>query len=332
MPSVDLPWMMLIASLPGRSPTPRMRFWRALRAAGAAALRDGVYVLPTSEAASGVLKAQAGEVIRSGGTALIVPFAATDPAQDAELRAAFDRRQSYAGGLERLTALLGELPDMQEAEARRRAAGLRRNLGTIVAIDFFPGPVSAQVESALSEAEAAINAQFSPDEPHAVQGEAAHGEIPRRDAADYQGRTWATRRHLWIDRVASAWLIRRFIDPQARFLWVAQPADCPGDALGFDFDGAAFTHIGQRVSFEVLAASFGLDQDRGVAQLGRLVRYLDIGGVPVPDAAGFASVMAGARTRHGDDDDRLLQDIGLVLDCLHAAYFETTPAPSGEPT
>lgn len=326
MPSVDLPWLMLVASLSGRNPTPRMRFWRALKAAGAAALRDGVYVLPAGETTAGILKAQAGEVIRSGGTAHIVPFAATDPAQDAELRAAFDRRQSYAEGLERLTALLGELPGLQEAEARRRAAGLRRYLGTIVAIDFFPGPVRAQVESALSEAEAAINAQFSPDEPHA-----AHGEIPRREAADYQGRTWATRRHLWIDRVASAWLIRRFIDPQARFMWLVQPADCPRDALGFDFDGAAFTHIGQRVSFEVLAASFGLDQARGVAQLGRLVRYLDIGGVPVPDAAGFASVMAGARARHGDDDDRLLQDIGLVLDCLHAAYLETPP-PSGEPT
>jgi len=332
MPSVDPPWLMLVASLSGRSPTPRMRFWRALKAAGAAALRDGVYVLPAGETTAGILKAQADEVIGSGGTAHIVPFAAAGPAQDAELRAAFDRSPTYVEGLERLTTLLSELPVLREVEARRRVAGLRRDLGAVVAIDFFPGPVSGQVEVALREAEAAINAQFSPDEPHAVQGEAAQGEIPRRDAADYQGRTWATRQHLWIDRVASAWLIRRFIDPQAHFLWLTQPADCPHDALGFDFDGAAFTHIGQRVSFEVLAASFGLDQDPGVAQLARLVRYLDIGGVPVPDAAGFASVMAGARARHGDDDDRMLQDMGLVLDCLHAAYIETSPTPSGEPT
>jgi hypothetical protein len=125
-----------------------------------------------------------------------------------------------------------------------------------------------------------------------------------------------------VDRVASAWLIRRFIDPAAQFLWLASPADCPADVLGFDFDGAAFTHVGPRVSFEVLAVSFGLDQDPGLVRMGRLVHYLDVGGVPVADAAGFASVMTGARARRGDDDDGLLGDIGTVLDCLYAAYLD----------
>ena len=81
--------------------------------------------------------------------------------------------------------------------------------------------------------------------------------------------------------------------------------------------------MGPRVSFEVLASSFGLDRDPRLARLGRLVRYLDIGGIPVPDAAGFASVMTGARARRGDDDDGLLQDMATVLDCLYAAYLET---------
>jgi hypothetical protein len=311
-------WLMLVASLTGRSPAPRMRLWRAMKGAGAAALRDGVYVLPASEEAWALFHSQAAELGRAGGNAHVVPFTATGPEQDADLRGAFDRTQAYAPGLERLIALRAELSDLAEIEARRRLAGLRRELEGIAAADFFPGSARAQVEAALTDAEHAVNAQFAPDEPHTVQA-----AIPRRQAADYRGRVWATRRHLWIDRVASAWLIRRFIDPQARFLWLAHPGDCPPEALGFDFDGASFTHVGPRVSVEVLAASFGLDHDPRLARLGRLVGYLDVGGVPVPEAAGVASVMAGARARHGEDDDALLSDMTIVLDSLYAAYPET---------
>ena len=135
----------------------------------------------------------------------------------------------------------------------------------------------------------------------------------------YQGRLWATRRHLWVDRVASAWLIQRFIDPHARFLWLDTPADCPPDALGFDFDGATFSHVGEQVTFEVLLASFGLENDRGLARLGAMVHALDVGGTATPEAGGFEAVLAGARKRW-PDDDALLADIGGVLDSLHAHF------------
>jgi len=311
-------WLMLVASLTGRSATPRMRLWRALKGAGAAALRDGVYVLPASESAWALFRGQAEEVGRVGGNAHVVPFTATGPQQEAELCSAFDRTQAYVPGLERLAALRAKLPALSEIEARRRLAGVRRELEGIAATDFFSGSAREQVEAALADSEHAMNAQFASDEPHAVQA-----AIPRRDVTHHQGRAWATRQHLWVDRVASAWLIRRFIDPKARFLWLAKPDDCPPDALGFDFDGAAFTHVGPRVSFEILAASFGLDRDPRLGRLGRLVSYLDIGGVPVPDAAGFASVLTGARARHGENDDALLEDMSIVLDSLYAAYPET---------
>lgn len=311
-------WLMLVVSLPGRSPTPRMRLWRALKAAGAAMLRDGVYVLPARKEARELFKAQADEAIGAGGNAHVVPFASADSRQESELRAAFDRTQAYVQGLERLTSLHNDLSRMKEAEARRRLAAARRELGTIVATDFFSGAAREQVEAALADAEHALNTQFAPDEPHARKA-----AIPHRAAKDYRGRLWATRQHLWIDRVASAWLIRRFIDPKARFVWLKNPKDCPKKALGFDFDGAEFSHMGVRVTFEVLAASFGLDRDPRLTRLGRLVRYLDIGGVPVPDAAGFASVMAGARTRRGTNDDALLKDMSIVLDSLYTAYSET---------
>jgi hypothetical protein len=125
--------------------------------------------------------------------------------------------------------------------------------------------------------------------------------------------------------VASAWLIRRFIDPDARFLWLESPSDCPADALGFDFDGARFTHVGERVSFEVLLASFGLEEDRGLARLAALVHMLDVGGEPVPEASGFEAMLSGARQRlEGvDGDDRLLAEMSLVLDSLHT-WFSTS--------
>ena len=316
-------WVMLVASLAGRNQASRMRLWRALKAAGAEALRDGVYVLPDSEAARHLFQAQADEAIRTGGSAQIVPFDAIDAKQDTELRAAFDRSALYGEGLEQLGALVAELPVLTEVDARRRLATVRRDLDSIVAIDFFPGVARDHVETALRDAEQTLNSQFAPDEPHP-----SHGAIARRDITQYSGRLWATRKHLWVDRAASAWLIRRFIDPQARFLWLEKATDCPPNALGFDFDGAAFTHVGARVSFEVLATSFGLDHDAGLVRLGRLIHYLDIGGVPMADAAGFASVMAGARARRGDDDDGLLQDMTTVLDCLYAAYLDS----SGKPT
>ena len=113
---------------------------------------------------------------------------------------------------------------------------------------------------------------LSPDEPHETAG-----GIARLDASSYQGRTWATRRRPWVDRVASAWLIQRFIDRDARFQWLSQPSDCPKGALGFDFDGAAFTHVGERVTFETLMASFDLEQDAALMRVAALVHQLDVG-------------------------------------------------------
>jgi hypothetical protein len=119
--------------------------------------------------------------------------------------------------------------------------------------------------------------------------------------------------------VASAWLIRHFIDPGARFLWLAKPSDCPKRALGFDFDGAAFSHVGERVTFETLMASFGLEADPALARLATLVHALDVGGEAVAEARGLEAIMAGARERL-DDDDALLAEMSRVLDSLYAHF------------
>jgi hypothetical protein len=124
--------------------------------------------------------------------------------------------------------------------------------------------------------------------------------------------------------LASAWLIRRFIDPQARILWLDQPADCPPEALGFDFDGAAFSHMGSRVTFEVLVASFGLQEQGGLAQLALLVHCLDVGGAEPPEASGVERVLKGMREGIADDDQLLLA-ASAVFDGLFTSFNKAKP-------
>jgi hypothetical protein len=314
---------MLISSVAGENKTARQRIWRALKASGAAALRDGVYLLPKSDNAAAVFAEQLEEVAAAGGAAHIITFDAEGEAQQREFVRLFDRGAEYTELFAKADALKVRMLKLDEGAARREVAALRRDIAAVVAIDFFPpSKVQQQVERAMTDTEAALNARFSPDEPHTAQG-----TIPRRDRTQYRNRIWATRQHLWIDRVASAWLIRRFIDPKAKFVWLKKPKDCPKAAVGFDFDGAEFTHIGARVTFEVLAASFGLDADRAITRLGALVHYLDIGGIPVPEAAGFAAIMAGTRAEQADDD-KLLKGMSAVLDALYASY--TRPPTESE--
>ncbi len=307
-------WLLLITNLPGRNQTLRMRVWRALKTAGAGLLRDGVYVLPESSASRKTFAEQAFEFRAGAGTAHILSFQSESTEQQTALIALFDRTADYQEFTARLDAYTRNLVRLTELEARRRLAAIERDVAATVATDVFPGQSQGQVESALANAEAALNARFSPNEPRA-----AHRKIPRLDRKDYHGRTWATREHLWIDRVCSAWLIRHFIDPKARFVWLKRPKDCPKRAIGFDFDGAPFTHVDSKVTFEVLLASFGLESDPALTRLGALVHHLDVGGIPVPEAAGFAAIVSGTRALQ-PGDDALLKHVTPVLHSLYRSY------------
>jgi hypothetical protein len=234
-----------------------------------------------------------------------------------ELLALFDRSKSYGewhGEAQALTALLLEL---DETEARRRLRGVTEALQVLRRIDYYPGAAAQQSQAELDDLRQTIDTQFSKGEPKA---QPSHG-IARLDARNFKGKRWATRARPWVDRLACAWLIRRFIDPEASFIWLADPAGAtppPRGVLGFDFDGARFTHIGSRVSFEVLAASFGLDSDQQLQRIARAVHFLDVGGIPVAEAAGLELVLAGLREVH-TNDDALAQAAALVFDALYAA-------------
>ncbi len=303
-------WLILILSLPTETATVRQRAWRALKARGAAAVRDGVYALPDRPAGRTAFGQVADDVRTHGGTAWLLE--AAEPAEDS-FEPLFDRSEDYAALLEEIEALRGKAGPGAAAEGQRDVRRLRREFQQLADIDYFPGEPRSQVEAALQSLERGIARAQAADEP----GDAVGAILPRA-REDYRRRTWATRSRPWVDRLASAWLIRRHIDPEARFLWLEDASQCPPEALGFDFDGATFTHVAGRVTFEVLAETFGIT-DAATARLGRLVHHLDMGGVEPLDAAGIESVLAGLRDTF-TSDDALVDAAIAVFDALHTHY------------
>ena len=309
-------WMVLVTSLPGRQGARRMRLWRALKTSGAAIVRDGVYVLPRSEPLEARLQGLAADIVDAGGSASLLGAPDVDDATAQQWIGLFDRGDDYAQWTGEVSDCIAKFPTQGEADARRAESRLRRAFDAIAAIDFFPGAARDAARAVLEELTAAINQRFSPDEP--VGGP---GTVRQCSPDDFAGREWATRKGIWVDRIASAWLIRRFIDADARYLWLDRPADCPDGAVGFDFDGAEFTHVGGLVTFEVLLRSFGLGDDPALTKMAALVHYADVGGLPVDDAAGVIAMLAGAK-QAAADDDALLDSASTLLDHLYAAYRE----------
>ena len=306
-------WLLLILSLPSDNATARTRIWRTLKAQGCASLRDGAWLLPRRDDLAALLGQQAEEARATGGSAWLLTLGAQGET-DAEMAGLFDRSADYAS----LNAELDRLAQATDegGGALRTLRGLRRQFEQVSAIDYFPGAQQKAVAEHLESVTRLVRGRLNPNEPSARAA-----PIPRLDAAAFQARRWATRQDLWVDRLASAWLIRRFIDPEADFLWLDHPEDCPADALGFDFDGAEFSHVGERVTFETLLASFGLEGDAALARIAAVVHSLDVGGA-APEAAGFEVLLKGLKARI-DDDDRLLAEAGRLLDDLYLAFSQT---------
>ncbi len=305
-------WAVLLVTLPTKPNAVRVRVWRTLKALGAAALRDGTHLLPLAQAAA--FDAVVDEVHAHGGTASVFELDARNETQRAELLALFDRGEAYGEWRQSARALQADLDRLDETEARRRWRAVNDAFEALGRVDYYPGAARSHAGDELQALRQAIDARFSRGEPNAR----SESPQPRLDPVDFRGKRWATRRRPWVDRLACAWLVRRFIDPEACFVWLDDKLRVPRGAIGFDFDGARFTHVGARVTFEVMAASFGLDQDPRLQRIAAVVHLLDVGGIPVPEAAGLEAVLAGLRELHADDD-ALIDASGAIFDALLAA-------------
>lgn len=306
-------WLVLTASLPSSPSGLRVRIWRSLKSTGSATLRDGVYILPTTAASASELWAIEKAIQEGGADAHMLVLKARDEAQEKTFLALFDRSEQYADFAQALKETRKTVKSAGEADLHKSLRGLDQHLRALQATDFFPGKAAASAAAGLETLRADIEQRLSPGEPVA-----ASGSIERLQRESFQGRTWATRKRPWVDRLATGWLIRRFVDSSPRFVWLADSGECPTGALGFDFDGARFTHVGDKVSFEVVAYTFGLEEDPGIRRLGELVHYIDVGGIPVDEAAGVETIVRGLQAQHHRDDALLAASLPL-FDTLYAA-------------
>ena len=306
--------LLFISTLPGQNGALRISVWRTLKSLGVGNLRDGAYVLPDRPDLAAAFAALDRDVTRSGGAAYVFRVQGRSDGEDARLCALLDRSAEFDELTRTAQELSANVATRSEADVRRAVRQLRRDATALESIDYVGSRGLDGLQRVLAKLELQVVRAFSPDEPNAVDA-----PITRCARKDFQNRRWATRRHLWVDRVASAWLIRRFIDDHPTFMWLDDPKARPNGTLGFDFDDADFTHVNHLTTFEVMVLAFDLDEDRALGRLGAMVQYLDVGGAPAPEAAGFEAILSGLRDRAADDD-ALLDGASAVLDALYESF------------
>jgi hypothetical protein len=309
MPPTMDGWLVTIAQLPTEDPAARRRVLCILESLGAAVMREGAFLLPDTATNRQALEALAEYIVKSAGTAQVLQVNATAPAQHETLRRLFDRSARYDALIKTVESLRVGFGHSDPSAISRVLGKQRRELDAIVALDFFPTEARAHAEQALTEADAAVKKlRFVTP--------AALGAGER-----LQRRTWATRKPPWADRLACAWLVRRFVDPEAKLVWLEKGAAVPRDAIGFAFDGAHFAGSESRVAYEEMLAQLDLQKNPALSKIGGIVHFLEIGGEPVPEAAGVQTLLHGAQRRAPGAAD-WLAEAEKTFDLLYEAYYE----------
>lgn len=304
-------WLMLVHQLPAKPAYQRVKIWRKLQAAGAVALKHSVYVLPASNNTKAAFAGIAQEIERSGGDALVCEATLAAGMRDDQLRALFNRARD--ADYQALTAELRQLsqawkkaktPKADPAQALTRIA---QRLADLAELDFFGAEGRRPAQALLSQME------------HSA---VARTESPRRIApADMRGKVWVTRRDIHVDRIASAWLIKRFIDPQGALKFVAGPryAPRPGE-YRYDMQDGEFTHEGGNCSFEALLAQSGI-RDTALRAIAEVVHDIDIsdGKFGHSETPGIAHVILGICRTQGDDEARVARG-GELFDGIYEQF------------
>ena len=302
-------WLATVTQLSTEDPAARMRVLRTLESLGAAVVREGVYLLPDTPANRQSLEALTDYVGRGAGIAQVLQVKPISATQDEAFRRLFDRSARYEDLIKTVESLSIGYGHADPSAISRVLHKQRRDLNAIAALDFFPTPVRTRAQQAIATAEAAVKKLLYAQSQADIAGE------------NLQGRTWATRKPLWADRLAAAWLLRRFVDPEARIVWLEKSEPPPAGALGFGFDGAHFAASEARVGFEEILAQLGLADNAALVKIGSIVHFLEAGGTPVPEAAGVQTLLLGA-TRRARGEDALLDEAEKTFDLLYEAYCE----------
>jgi hypothetical protein len=312
--------MLLIHQIPPRPAYLRVKIGRHLQRIGAVAIKNSVYALPRNDETQEDFQWVLREVVKGGGDASIVEgrfidglsdeqvVALFQTAREADYRELADQAREVAASLPKR----GPPPENRRIEVANQIARLRQRLSELEAIDFFGAPGREIAEGVVSGMEARMKPSAESHEPSKA--------TVRRD--EYRGRTWVTRSGIKVDRMASAWLIRKFIDPQARFKFVPAKGYVPQkNEVRFDMFEAEFTHDGDLCTFEVLVERFGL-ADPALRPIAEIVHDVDVKDAKYgrEEAPGIGQVVAGIAAAHPDDEARLERGSALFEDmyALHS--------------
>jgi len=315
-------WLLLIHQLPAKPAYLRVKIWRRLQGIGAIAVKNAVHVLPMNEETQEDFEWLLREIQEGGGEAFVCEARLIDGLSDQEIRTLFDqtRDADYAQVAKDARALAKSLrPNAKtstRADVRAQVARLRKRLAEIVAIDFFGAIGRETAEGAIRILEARL------DEDADVKGKDKDtAQSAARPPEALRNRTWVTREGVYVDRVASAWLIRRFIDPEAQFKFVSGKGYRPKEGeLRFDMFEAEFTHEGDKCTFEVLLDRCGL-KDAALRAIGEIIHDIDLkdGKFGRTEVAGIRTLMEGIGAATKDDAQRIARGTEVFNDLYE--YF-----------
>jgi hypothetical protein len=304
-------WLLLVAQLSTEDPASRMRVLRTLESLGAAVLREGAYLLPDKPANRQSLEALADYISKATGSAHVLHVTAASAAQARFFVWLFDRSERYAELMKTVESLKIGFGRSDPSALSRVLHKQRRDFDAIAALDFFPSAARERAGQVLAEAEESVRKLL-----FSTQAQAA-----LKSDESLRRRTWATRKPLWADRLACAWLIRRFIDPEGKLVWLDKAEGAPQNALGFGFEGAHFANSGTRVTYEEMLARLDLTKNAALVRIGSIVHFLEVQGTPVPEALGVQTLLQGA-LRRSREENELLSEAEKTFDLLYEAYYE----------
>ena len=311
-------WLLLIHQIPPKPNALRVKIWRRLQQVGAVAIKQSVYVMPLSESSREDLNWILKEIVEGGGDGSISEARFVEGLSDQQILALFQnaRKADYDKLIQEANTLLAEWsaegfdPRDPSAKGSAQLSKLQRHLDEIGAIDFFQVPERNTAELLIREL-----ANHVSDSPAAGTNDAA-------GLGDLKGKTWVTRRNLFVDRIACGWLIRRFVDRAAVFKFVAGPRYTPkSDEIRFDMFDGEYTHEGDRCTFEVMIQRLGL-QDHALGPMAEVVHDIDLKDEKFGrrETVGFNALLTGLVVAQPDDDRRMTEGLRL-FDNLHA-YFQ----------
>jgi hypothetical protein len=315
-------WLLLIHQIPPKPNYFRVKIWRRLQRLGAVGIKNSVYALPSSDQAHEDLNWVLREIVEGGGDASLVEARFVEGLSDDEVKEMFRAARdgdyqeiaSEARELARHLPKKGELSEEKRGELEPALVRLQKRVREIAAIDFFHGRSREPVEGLLQElAERLARPEPEPEKKPDVV------EKPR-------GRSWVTRTGVHVDRMASAWLIRRFIDPDAKFKFLtAREYRHKQGELRFDMFDGEYTHKGELCTFEVLLRSFEIT-DAALRPIAEMVHDVDlkVDTYGRPETPGFEQLVNAIATAHREDEARLARS-SAVLDDLYELYKRKRP-------